>query len=227
MEPKILTLEQDRFLKLIGRRKKFTERFYLTGGTALSAFYLHHRYSEDLDFFTEDDVEPLEITSFIRSLKRDLKYRAAEHHRTLNRNLVFLSFPRRVTLKVEFTTFLGSPIEPRRRIQGLEVDSLLDIAVNKAFTIAQNARTRDFIDLYLILERERWKFQDLLKKARAKFDVHVDPIQLGSQLLKVTAIHDYPRMISPLKDSDWQDFFLEEARLLKSKIFTKGRGRRP
>ena len=31
--------------------------FYLTGGTALSAFYLHHRLSEDLDFFTESDVE--------------------------------------------------------------------------------------------------------------------------------------------------------------------------
>ncbi len=27
--------------------------FYLTGGTALSAFYLKHRYPEDLDFFTE------------------------------------------------------------------------------------------------------------------------------------------------------------------------------
>jgi hypothetical protein len=25
--------------------------FYLTGGTALDRFYLHHRYSEDLDFF--------------------------------------------------------------------------------------------------------------------------------------------------------------------------------
>src|SRR5918999_3975854 len=26
--------------------------FFLTGGTALSAFYLGHRYSEDLDLFT-------------------------------------------------------------------------------------------------------------------------------------------------------------------------------
>ena len=25
--------------------------FYLTGGTALGRFYLHHRYSDDLDFF--------------------------------------------------------------------------------------------------------------------------------------------------------------------------------
>ena len=29
--------------------------FYLTGGTALGRFYLNHRYSEDLDFFTNND----------------------------------------------------------------------------------------------------------------------------------------------------------------------------
>lgn len=29
--------------------------FYLTGGTALSRGYLHHRYSDDLDFFVNDD----------------------------------------------------------------------------------------------------------------------------------------------------------------------------
>jgi predicted nucleotidyltransferase component of viral defense system len=28
--------------------------FYLTGGTALSRFYLNHRYSDDLDFFSHD-----------------------------------------------------------------------------------------------------------------------------------------------------------------------------
>lgn len=28
--------------------------FYLTGGTALSRFYLDHRYSDDLDFFTHE-----------------------------------------------------------------------------------------------------------------------------------------------------------------------------
>lgn len=29
--------------------------FYLTGGTALSRFYFNHRYSDDLDFFVNDD----------------------------------------------------------------------------------------------------------------------------------------------------------------------------
>lgn len=31
--------------------------FYLTGGTALSRFYLNHRYSDDLDFFVNQNSE--------------------------------------------------------------------------------------------------------------------------------------------------------------------------
>ena len=43
---------QDRALKII--RQVDTE-FYLTGGTAASRGYLNHRYSDDLDFFVNDD----------------------------------------------------------------------------------------------------------------------------------------------------------------------------
>ena len=31
--------------------------FFLTGGTALSRYYTHHRYSDDLDFFVNNDPE--------------------------------------------------------------------------------------------------------------------------------------------------------------------------
>src|SRR3989338_3188019 len=44
--------EQDRILGALKKMKSF--RFVLSGGTALSRFYFHHRYSEDLDFFCED-----------------------------------------------------------------------------------------------------------------------------------------------------------------------------
>jgi|LSQX01.2.fsa_nt_gb hypothetical protein len=45
--------------------------FYLTGGTALSRYYLSHRYSEDLDFFCHDqeDFEP-SISQIARTLSR-------------------------------------------------------------------------------------------------------------------------------------------------------------
>jgi len=47
----ILSPNQTRLLEIIANDKEICHRFYLTGGTALAEFYLHHRLSEDLDFF--------------------------------------------------------------------------------------------------------------------------------------------------------------------------------
>jgi hypothetical protein len=47
-----------------------SKAFYLTGGTALSAFYLAHRLSEDFDLFTPD--EPL-ISLVARKLQSALE----------------------------------------------------------------------------------------------------------------------------------------------------------
>ncbi len=50
----VLTQLQRRFLQAFFVREVGT-RFFLTGGTALAAFYLHHRLSGDVDLFTTDD----------------------------------------------------------------------------------------------------------------------------------------------------------------------------
>ena len=41
------------------------QRFFLTGGTALAAFHLHHRLSVDLDLFTLDDLDLREASVLI------------------------------------------------------------------------------------------------------------------------------------------------------------------
>jgi len=40
--------------------------FFLTGGTCLSVFYLHHRVSEDLDLFTRRPIPLSEIGAWIK-----------------------------------------------------------------------------------------------------------------------------------------------------------------
>jgi predicted nucleotidyltransferase component of viral defense system len=45
---------QEAFLEAFFQAGAPSERFYLSGGTALSAYYLQHRYSDDLDLFTRD-----------------------------------------------------------------------------------------------------------------------------------------------------------------------------
>jgi len=49
----LLTPLQRKLLRKIGKSPLRGE-FHLTGGTALAALYMHHRYSVDLDLFTEN-----------------------------------------------------------------------------------------------------------------------------------------------------------------------------
>jgi len=44
---------QDQVLRVVA---KTDTEFHLSGGTALSRGYLNHRFSDDLDFFVNDDV---------------------------------------------------------------------------------------------------------------------------------------------------------------------------
>ncbi len=58
---KILSKHQKHFLDFAAKQNYIFENFYLTGGTALAAFYLRHRLSEDLDFFNEKEEVNLEV----------------------------------------------------------------------------------------------------------------------------------------------------------------------
>lgn len=213
----ILTERQQRLLKRIGEHSYFGNRFYLTGGTALAGFYLHHRYSEDLDFFSEEefDIDPLNV--FFRTLKKELGYQTIDFQQHYNRNLFFLNFKDEV-LKTEFTFFPFPRIETNNKKNGLAIDSLLDLAVNKLFTIYQRSTARDYVDLYWICHEKGWSISELTKKARIKFDWHIDPLQLGAQFVKARDAKDEPRLLLSISRTDWEQFFFEEAKKLKFDI---------
>jgi len=59
----------------INKNKYLTSNFYFTGGTALSKYYLQHRYSDDLDFFSEKQIDQQLIFSIISSWKNKLGFR--------------------------------------------------------------------------------------------------------------------------------------------------------
>ena len=60
----ILSDNQINLLNILAVKEEICHDFYLTGGTALAEFYLHHRYSEDLDFFSENEVDARGIFVF-------------------------------------------------------------------------------------------------------------------------------------------------------------------
>lgn len=213
----ILTQNQINVLKIIGNNKFISDNFYLTGGTALAEFYLKHRYSEDLDFFSENEIDVPALNVFISGFKKELNISKIDYQQSFNRNLFFLHFDDNI-LKTEFTFFPFNRIEKGGREYGISTDSLLDIAVNKLFTIYQRTQARDYIDLYFICTEKGFDISELTKKARVKFDYYIDPLQLGTQFLKAQEAKDYPRMIKKLDDKEWQNFFFAEAKKLSSEI---------
>ena len=216
---KILTKKQTLFLELFSKNLELVNQFYLTGGTALAEYYIPYRYSEDLDFFSEDEVDIQSITIFFKSIQSKLGYKSMDINTSYNRNLFFLDFANS-SLKAEFIYFPFPQVEASQKHEGIKVNSILDIAVDKLFTIYQKPRSRDFMDLYMIQQKYKFTLDNLLKKARIKFDWNVDPIKLGSQFLLVTELKDYPKLIKPLKEKGWQDYFISKAKELGKKILS-------
>ncbi|MGI0134734.1 MAG: nucleotidyl transferase AbiEii/AbiGii toxin family protein [Candidatus Micrarchaeaceae archaeon] len=214
----ILSNNQRKILSLLSAEKTICEHFYLTGGTALSEFYLQHRLSEDLDFFSEEEFDPMSVSVVLRKIQHELEIIAIRSEQSFNRNLFFLEL-KGDTIKTEFTYFPFPRIEKKKKFGELFVDSLLDIAVNKIFTIYQKPRSRDFIDLYCILEQEKeWTLDDLASKAQVKFDHYLDPLQLGAQFLQAQVLKDYPHMSIELDEKTWQNFFVAEAEKLGAQV---------
>ncbi|MDO8436053.1 MAG: nucleotidyl transferase AbiEii/AbiGii toxin family protein [bacterium] len=217
-QKKLLNTEQLKFLGVFSKDKEIAQNFYLSGGTALTAYYIPYRFSQDLDFFSEKEFNPLTISVFLKKFKKEIGYKKFDFQKSFNRNLYFLYIGSKI-LKVEFTYYPFSPLIKAKIVNGIKLDSILDIAVNKTFTISQNPRTRDFLDLYFIIKRENFNFFDLLKKARIKFDWHIDSINLGTQLMKSLSIRDYPKLIKKIDDKKWQQFYLKIAKKLGQKAF--------
>lgn len=213
----ILSENQIKTLQAISSDKLFCKNFYLTGGTALAEFYLQHRLSEDLDFFSEKEFDTQAVFIFFKKNQKSLGIKKIDYQQSFNRNLFFLYLNNEI-IKTEFTYFPFSRIETTIKKNGMAIDSVLDIAVNKVFTIYQKVRARDFIDLYFIIKKYKFNLEDLIKKAKSKFDWHIDFLQLGSQFFKAQEVKDFPKMKIKENRKEWQKFFLDEAKRMGNKV---------
>ena len=99
-----LTEEQQTIFHEVGRNEFLRQNFYFTGGTALSAFYLHHRYSDDLDFFSERKVDYHILPTLIKEWSKKHHFHAQS--RFIEVMYVFdLTFPENIPLKVDFSYY--------------------------------------------------------------------------------------------------------------------------
>ena len=217
----ILTPKQLKFLELATKDKQITNRFYLTGGTALSEFYLHHRLSEDLDFFSEKEINPRLVEVFLQKIASKIKIKKIIKQQILGLHTYKLEFKDNDFLKVDFSYYPFLKIEKGKKFGDLEISSVYDIAVNKIHTIAMRTNARDFVDLYFIFKKT--EYHDLKRirlDSQAKFDWPLEAKNLINQFLKVKDLTGFPRMLVPFDKKKMEDFFLKLAKSLEKEIFT-------
>lgn len=217
--PEILTPQQIKFLDLVSKEPYLCRTYYFTGGTPLAAFYLQHRLSEDIDLFSDNEVYLPPVRTFIKKIEKPMGIKQIDYRQFLGLHSFQLFFTETDVLKIDFNYYPFPRIEKGMSYKNISVDSVFDIAVNKVHTIAMKPRARDYIDLYFIVQKYGYPMRDLLMQAKAKFDWHIDPVQLGSRFLMASEASDFPRMLKSIDHSEWRNFFIEEARKLKKEIF--------
>jgi predicted nucleotidyltransferase component of viral defense system len=179
--------------------------YYLTGGTALSEFYLQHRYSDDLDFFTREErslKEDYEIFSKIFS-NHGFEIVSAEVSSEYARFFVSSARRPREQLKIEFARDVPAMISLPKIHENIIVDSFEDIAVNKVCAILNREppEPKDFVDLFFILEDSKYSVDYLMNRAREKegtLDNEYGILQFATNLLRVEDLQFLPRMIRTL-----------------------------
>ncbi len=68
----ILNPIQRKFLCLAVKEPYLLKNYYWTGGTVLAELYLHHRESEDIDLFSENEVDVENISNFVGVMAKKL-----------------------------------------------------------------------------------------------------------------------------------------------------------
>lgn len=216
----ILTPTQLNFLELAQAEPQITKRFYLTGGTALSEFYLHHRFSRDIDLFCEkEEVDPKIVEVFLQKISPQIGVSDIKRSQFLGLVSYKLVYKGGEELKVDFSYYPFPRIEKGTKYKNLEVDSVYDIAANKLHTLFMKPRGRDYIDLYFIMTQKDYSLKKLILDAKAKFDWDIDRVNLASQFLRVKEFVDFPQMLVPFERKKMEDFFLKLAKSLEREIF--------
>ena len=156
---------QDRFLSWFASQNL---PFYLTGGTALGRFYLNHRYSNDLDFFVNDDAEFQQYIEKIRkSIGKQFKLDIQHSLFADDYTRIFIE-DNALVLKIEFVNEVkyraGTPVE---YIYGF-VDTPENILANKLSAIMGRDEPKDIFDIIYLAVNYSFDWQEMFYHTKNK-----------------------------------------------------------
>ena len=102
-----------------------------------------------------------------------------------DRNIFILRNKDGSTLKVEFTYYPLHNIEDPWDLDGLQVDSFLDLIVNKLCAIADRVEAKDYLDVYFALQKSDHSMEELIRLAERKCEIKGIYHILKSRLLQI------------------------------------------
>lgn len=215
---RILTTHQKKFLHAFGG-SRLKDIFRLSGGTALSAFYLEHRLSEDLDFFSSERIPFYVIEEFLKTLNFIDEIFMTKH---FERNIFNLKLGGNNILKVEFTYYPLKNIQKAVLVESLQIDSFIDIVVNKLCAIADRIDVKDYVDVYLSIKNNEMFLRELIDFAEKKCEIKGIRHILKSRLLQIpTGIESLPLKYK-IKQQAIKNLFKRVVRdIVEEEIFLK------
>ncbi|MDI1471666.1 MAG: nucleotidyl transferase AbiEii/AbiGii toxin family protein [Thermodesulfovibrio sp.] len=186
MELKKLELQHKKVILKISDFLNLGE-FYLAGGTAVY-YYLRHRKSLDLDFFTN------KIFDF-RNFKELFNQFETSH---LNHNTIYTTIE---DIKVSFFHYPYPLLKPLNNLEIVKVASLEDIGAMKVLSIIQRGSKKDFVDLYFIINTLNLSINDLIKLFTKKYG-KFNPLIIHKALVFFDDADNEPDLMM-IKKTDW------------------------
>ena len=199
---RVLDAEQHQILRLAGRVLP-AYGFELAGGTALAAGYLGHRRSDDIDLFgplmRPDEWEAAHAALIEAWAKSGIAARTDGVQKSFARYWVG-GRPIKVELAQDSPYHIAPSAE---RIDDMPIRSLKDLAADKTLALFGRATTRDFVDVYMLLQR--YEMSQLMRWAREK-----DPgFQRDWFIRALTQVERVdPRDVTMLVPLDWDNLRL-------------------
>lgn len=177
--------------------------FFLTGRAVLAGWILGHRRTDDLDLFTEDDAAMAEADRSLRAAAAEVgaDVEATRSHPDFRRYVV-----RRGSdgVVVDFVRERVPALYPRVIRDGIPMDSVDEIVVNKLCALVGRVEVRDVIDLWH-LDRSGYRADDYVDQA-AKKDGGVTPATVAYALAEFPV----PVTIAPNVDRDGLTAFIRD-----------------
>ena len=194
--------------------------FFLTGGTALAEFYLGHRRSYALDFFTAEENL---LIPFVRRVEEGLpkaQYKV-QVIRLLETFAEAEAHKEGETVRLHFAC--DSPFrfeEPQPSYFGIKINDYRDLIVDKLLTFFGRWKHRDAIDLFFILKNEPIEaLMELAKEKDPGFDLYWFCMALREIEAYPDEIVQWPvDMLAEVNVSELKNKFADLAREIMGRI---------